>query len=330
MGGGRWDSDAYASARSVRASTGASDFKHTDDVLSGKAPRKAHITLDPTKFKNGMRESRDSDEHPETLPIAIFFDKTGSMGDIPRTLAKKLEKLMETVIKKAGVPHPQVLVGAIGDATCDPIPFQAGQFESDNRVDEQLRSLVLDGGGGGQIFESYGLVHYFAAKHTSCDAFEKRGKKGYLFTMGDEASWPVRRSEIQAIFDFDPGQDFTMEQVVAMAQEKWEVYHLRNLDGSYATSSEVRDFWAKLLGERVINVDNSALVCEVIAGIIHALESAKGLDAVVSDLGLSGADAASVRGALVHVGARAVSKAVASGGVPAGHTDGDAAATVTF
>ena len=34
--------------------------------------------------------------------------------------------------------------------------------------------------------ESYELALYFAAYKTSCDAWEKRQKKGYLFTLGDE------------------------------------------------------------------------------------------------------------------------------------------------
>ena len=93
---------------------------------------------------------------------------------------------MDTTIEKACIKHPHILVGAIGDAHCDDYPFQVGQFESDNRFDEQLRSIILEGGGGGQLMESYGLAYRFAAYHTALDCYEKRGKEGYFFTTGDE------------------------------------------------------------------------------------------------------------------------------------------------
>ena len=67
-----------------------------------------------------------------------------------------------------GTPSdPQIMFGAIGDATCDRVPLQVGQFESDNRMDDDLGRIVLEGGGGGQMTESYELAMYFMARHTA-------------------------------------------------------------------------------------------------------------------------------------------------------------------
>ena len=49
---------------------------------------------------------------------------------------------------------------------------------------------MLEGGGGGQMRESYELAMYFMARHTSLDCHEKRGKRGYLFIIGDEMPYP--------------------------------------------------------------------------------------------------------------------------------------------
>ena len=76
--------------------------------------------------------------------------------------------------------------GAVLDATCDRVPLQVGQFESDNRMDEHLGNMVLEGGGGGQMTESYELAMYFMARHTAIDCHEKRRRRGYLFIIGDE------------------------------------------------------------------------------------------------------------------------------------------------
>ena len=200
MGGGKWSSDAYKSAVKTRAATGTKDFDYSHRVSTGGA-KGIHESLDPTKMKDGVRESRDSDEHPNSLPIAVIFDVTGSMHRIPQVLQKKLTKLMEVIHEKAEIPDPQILIGAVGDATCDRYPFQIGQFESDNSFDEQLRNLILEGGGGGQYRESYALPYRFAAKHTALDCVEKRGKKGYLFTIGDEAPWPtIPANQIKDVF----------------------------------------------------------------------------------------------------------------------------------
>jgi hypothetical protein len=246
-----------------------------------------------------IRESRDSTEHPTSIPVVAIFDVTGSMGTIPRMLQTKLNALMDVVIGKAGIEHPQVLVGAVGDATCDTYPFQVGQFESDNRFDEQLRALILEGHGGAQDRESYALAHRFLAYHTATDAWDKRFKKGYAFTIGDEMPWPTLPAEhVAKIFGVPCQVDETVERLIAEARKRWHIYHLHANDGSYHDSPKIIGRWKELLGEALIVVDDSKLVCEVIAGIVHSLETAAGTDRVISDIGLVGTDAVVVRNAI--------------------------------
>ena len=145
MGGGKWDTGIYGSARASRRSSGIDDFDYTVKVRSGKASKvnevldaKKMVNPDSSRYPFPLRESRDSEEHPLSVPVAIFFDVTGSMGQIPRVLQEKLPKLMDVIIDKAGLSDPQVLVGAVGDATCDRYPFQVGQFESDNKSSSKV------------------------------------------------------------------------------------------------------------------------------------------------------------------------------------------------
>lgn len=324
MGGGSWNTKSYTTAASSRKATGIDDFDYDKKVKTGRA-RGVHTSLDPKTVAGpasplagkNVRESRDGPDHPESLPIAVLFDVTGSMGEIPLMLQKKLATLMDVVIAKAGVKDPQILVGAIGDSTCDRYPFQVGQFESDNRFDETLRSIILEGGGGGQVKESYALAYRFAAYHTATDAWDKRGKKGCFFTMGDEMPWPtVTTQEVRTIFGVEADADETVEELLAKAQERWEIFHLFLMDGGYPNDASIPARWRKLLGERLIMVEDSSLVCEIIAGLIYMLETAADVDKVITDIGVKGAAGTAVRNALVPVARGRVPTHIAKGTVP--------------
>ena len=126
-----------------------------------------------------LRESRDSTSNPNSLPVIIALDVTGSMRTIPHSLVKEgLPNMVGNMIQR-GVTDPAILFLGIGDHTCDDAPLQVGQFESgDEELDLWLTRTWLEGHGGGNNGESYLLAWYFAAKHTITDAWEKRGQKG--------------------------------------------------------------------------------------------------------------------------------------------------------
>jgi hypothetical protein len=307
------------SGMSARHATGRPHFGHDHAVRTGKA-RGVHATVDPLKLKDGPRESRDSAEHPLSLPIAVIFDVTGSMGGIPVILQEKLALLMDVIIARANIADPQILVGAVGDSLCDRFPFQVGQFESDNRFDEQLRNLILEGGGGGQDMESYGLAYRFAARHTDTDAFEKRGKKGYFVTIGDEKPWPhVTAAEIEGIFGIAGQADEAVEDLIAKARERWELFHIFPTQAAHGGNDAIKGRWRELLGERVIMLNEAELVCETIAGLVHMLETSHDLDKVMDDVGLKGARRDSVKNALVPMASVRLPAHLASGALPSSH-----------
>lgn len=324
MGGGSWDTSAYKSAAAARASAGIADFDYDRKVKSGRASG-VHADLDPKKVAGpaspfagkNIRESRDNDEHPESIPISVIFDVTGSMRHVPETLQRKLAGLMDVVVAKAGLKDGQILYGAVGDSFSDRYPFQVGQFETDNRSDEQLRNIILEGGGGGGNHESYPLGFYFAARKTVTDAWEKRGKKGYLFTIGDEKSYlKLTRQEVANIFGDQINEDLSIETILVEVAEKWEHFHIIPTNTSYRGDPGVRSFWQNLLGERVVTIEDEALIAEVIAGLVQMIETNRDADAIVKDMGLKGAAGEAVKNALVPVSKGRVPSHVAKGSLP--------------
>lgn len=298
MGSGHWSTDVYSARASYRASTGASAFAYSDGGATA-----VHADLDP--YGVTVRESRDSDDHPESLAIGVLFDVTGSMRNVPRTLQAKLPDLLGLLLRKGYVEHPHILFGAVGDATCDRAPLQIGQFEADNRMDDDLGKILLEGGGGGQMTESYELAMYFMARHTAIDCFEKRGKRGYLFMIGDELAYPrVKRREVARVIGGEPDEDVQVARIVRELQRRYDVYFIIPEGAYHSGSRELKDFWRRLLGQNVLHLDDLDAVCETIALTIGLAEDAIDLDEGLEHLAEAGSGAgASVSRALARLDA---------------------------
>ncbi|MFI6324238.1 hypothetical protein ACIBG8_42395 [Nonomuraea sp. NPDC050556] len=276
MGSGIWSTDVYSSRASYRAATGASAFAYSDS-----GARTVHDALNPFDV---VRECRDSDEHPNSLAISVLFDVTGSMGHVPRTLQAKLPDLLGLLLRKGYARDPQIMFGAIGDATCDRAPLQVGQFESDNRMDEQLGQILLEGGGGGQKRESYELAMYFMARHTAIDCFEKRGKRGYLFIIGDEMPYRRVDSRQVRVLIGSSVRDLGISDLVDELTRMYDVYFILPAGASYAGDTEVLSEWRSLLGQNVLELDDLDAVCETIALTVGLGEDTIGLHEGLDDL----------------------------------------------
>jgi hypothetical protein len=259
--------DKYNSAsRSARATTMGYFSKSADDIFTQSKERKIHESMEPKKAL--LREARDSENHPNSLPIIIALDTTGSMGSIPAHLVKDgLPKMVGNIIQK-GIPDPAILFLGVGDHECDRAPLQVGQFESgDEELDLWLTRTWLEKGGGGNSGESYLLAWYFAAKHTVTDSIEKRGQKGILFTIGDEPclkSLPKR--VVEELMGVGTEVNYTDVQLLELAQEKYDVYHLHVMQGSDGHHS--LGYWQNLLGQKCIVVDDYEKVGDILSDTV--------------------------------------------------------------
>lgn len=116
--------------------------------MSNVDARTYNTQIKPEMVDTGVRESRDSSEHPETTPIIIALDVTGSMRRTPHEMIKdNFPKLMDALMQ-LGIKDPQLLFMAVGDHEYDNYPIQVGQFESDTeKIVNSLEEFVLEGGG---------------------------------------------------------------------------------------------------------------------------------------------------------------------------------------
>jgi hypothetical protein len=262
MGGTFYSSEK----RSFRANSAGYYTKKADDIFTQNKVRRIHESMEPSKAI--IRESRDSQNHPLSIPIIMALDVTGSMGHIPHYLVKDgLPKIMSGIIQK-GVSDPQILFLAIGDHECDSHPLQVGQFESgDEELDLWLTRTYIESGGGGNSGESYLLAWYFAANHTVTDAWEKRKQKGFLFTIGDEPCLrTLPNSVVNEIMGTKPQASYSDKELLKLAQEKYNVYHLQIMEGSAGKRS--LGFWKELLGDHCIEVKEHMDVSKIVVDVV--------------------------------------------------------------
>jgi len=253
-------------SRSVRAASSGYHTKSADDIFIQNKKAMIHESMEPSKAL--IREARDSEEHPNSLPIIIGLDETGSMRKIPHELVKDgLPNMVGDLVQK-GVADPAILFLGIGDHEYDRAPLQVGQFESgDEELDLWLTRTYLEGRGGGNAGESYHLAWYYAAKHTVTDAFEKRNEKGFLFTIGDEPCLKsLPKNAIDELMGNGAQASYTDKELLEMAQEKYEVFHVHVMEGANGHYS--LGYWTDLLGQRCIQVDDYTKVGKVIAETI--------------------------------------------------------------
>jgi hypothetical protein len=277
MGGGSFDTNSY------RSYTKSVVDKPVEHVYKS---RKLHEDLDPKNIT--IRESRDSPDNPLSTPIITALDMTGSMGMIADHIAKGgLGTLFQGIFDRKPVTNPHLMFMGIGDANYgdsrshrmhDQAPLQVSQFEADNRIVDQLTKLWLEKGGGGNNHESYDLAWYFAGRYTVHDSMVKRGKRGYLFTIGDELTpETLFKDDLKRIFGSSPEADVPSKVSLEEAQRLYNVFHVVIEQGDYARRAlpQVREAWTSLMGQQVIFLSDYKLLPET---IVSAIQVAEGVD----------------------------------------------------
>ena len=249
MGYGKWDRDTFSSYSKSKGYD-VDDRGSLRDASSYSAQemfKSRYLTkeLDP---HNVNRECCDSDEHPNTIPVILALDVTGSMGRTAVEVASKLNVIMTELYKK--VTDIEFMIMGIGDFAYDSCPLQVSQFESDIRIAEQLDKIYFEGGGGGNSFESYTASWYFASRHTKLDCW-KRGKKGILITIGDEELNPyIPYNERFKNSTGDSLQgDIETKDLYNEVKDKYDLYHVDVNHRTRYGEDDIRKTFCNVLGK---------------------------------------------------------------------------------
>ena len=264
MGSGSFSRTAYAT---YNCTLGRSYDEDTGRISGQEfVAREIDESLDPRNFV--LRECANSEEHPNTVPVILALDVTGSMGSACQETAEALGVIMEELYKK--FKDIEFCVMGIGDLAYDRAPIQMSQFESDIRVAEALDKIYMEHGGGGNAFESYTAAWYMGARHTKLDAFDEQGRKGIIITMGDEPLNPyLPKGALNRAVKVHEQADVETSELYKEVTKKFDVYHIAVDDRAncyVAYADRIKESFGPLLGDRlkvstINNLSNTIIEC---------------------------------------------------------------------
>lgn len=248
MGGGSWTKSAFTTYSTATYGAVLDSKGEIINNVSNQDIFKSRSVQPELNPKDVMRECRDSEEHPNTLPVILALDVTGSMGQAAVEVAKQLNVLMESLYSE--VKDVEFLIMGVGDLVYDDAPIQISQFESDIRIVKQLDKVYFEFGGGGNSYESYTAAWYMAAYHTDLDCWN-RGYKGILITMGDEELNP--RLPLSTLSELTGDAqvkeaDLETPALFEKVSQKYDVYHIDVQHGRKYEDQLIPDSWG-ILGQ---------------------------------------------------------------------------------
>lgn len=223
-----------------------------------------------------IRECCNSEEHPNTVPVILALDVTGSMGSACKETASAISQIMNELYNK--FKDIELMTMGVGDFECDDFPLQASQFESDVRIAKQMDDIYIEHGGGGNEYESYTAPWWFGLYRTKLDCFDKQGRKGIIITMGDEPLNPTlphyRMVEYLGKVKQQDDYIFDTKKLFEAASKKFDIFHIAIDDSNncYETyKNDIERTFKPILGERlkVSTIDNlKTTICDCISEAI--------------------------------------------------------------
>lgn len=269
MGSGYYTSASFCNYSTARGCS----YDVTTDRINGHVFTEIMLNENLNPYDK-IRECCNSDEHPNTVPVILGLDVTGSMGNACAETAAALSQIVKELYNK--YKDIEIMTMGIGDFDCDRYPLQCTQFESDVRIAEQMDQIYMEHGGGGNGWESYTAAWWYGLYRTKLDCFNDQGRKGIIITMGDEPLNPdlAAKRILKYLGEADQKNMeylFKTPELYREASKKFDIFHIAVDDPGdcYQDYKHTVDpSFKKVIGEnfKISTIDNlKNTICQCIS-----------------------------------------------------------------
>lgn len=193
-------------------------------------------------------------------PLLIVCDETGSMGEWPGVIFSKLGYMDHELRTEYRGEDVETSFLAIGDAHCrERHALQVQPFTSGAGMQDALKKLIIEQGGGGSLHETYELAALYLSRKFKAP---KSTTKPVVIFIGDEMCYPAISPEMAREYcGIDLQRAITTEQVFKDLQTFCSVYVILKpyrkrtdadgnpvFDKSEPVNEQVYQSWVDLLG----------------------------------------------------------------------------------
>lgn len=222
-------------------------------------PRTYHTRSGPLWTLVDPNRVRQTESHN---PLVIAVDVTGSMQRWPFEIFDRLPLLYNTLSQYR--EDLEVLFVAIGDARCDQWPLQVTEFGRGYALEQQLKALYGEGGGGDEP-ESYGLFSYWLNRMV--ELREAPQQKPLLIVFGDAPMHEqVSGAEIRGVLPEDASQGTSAVSEWRKVTQTWNTWFLRRQG---KRNDRIDQQWSQALGhEQIIHIEDEPRAVDYAMGLV--------------------------------------------------------------
>ncbi len=249
-----------------------------------KAARAAYDRHVGSSYKDATAKGVDPDSLIETTitstalrPLVVVVDQTGSMGDWPATMFSKLPYLDHEAKYYLG-DDAEVCFAAIGDAHHNErYPLQVRPFAQGKPLAAYLKELVIEGGGGGSVHETYELAALYLARNMQVDPMAEPivifiGDEHYYDTISiDHAERYCKVKLERSMRASEAFGELSRKAAVYFIQKPYGHSYDSGRNEMSGETKAVHEKWARLLGgDHIAILPDPGRVVDVIFGILAA------------------------------------------------------------
>ena len=257
-----WDEDtsswygdsaySYRSAGSDKRKSAASRAKAAGPRSYKKSGKPNEKIIDPKKHIS--TESKN--------PLIIAVDVTGSMASWPFEIFDRLPLLFNTLSQYR--EDLEICFAATGDAKVDNWPLQVTSFASGFDLEQQLKALYGEGGGG-DAPESYGLFARWVNTHVTVP---KTDEPPFLIVFGDIHMHPkIAGSTVEHYLGDSRKSDVDAIKEWNKVSQNWNTWFLRRPTGK--PGDKVDTQWGQAIGEqKVFHIQDEQRAVDYAMGLI--------------------------------------------------------------
>jgi hypothetical protein len=195
-------------------------------------------------------------------PLIIAVDVTGSMASWPFEIFDRLPLLFNTLSQYR--EDLEICFAAIGDARVDQWPLQVTSFASGFDLEQQLKALYGEGGGG-DAPESYGLFAHWVNNHVTIPQMEE---PPFLIVFGDINMHPkIASSTIRNYLGEDAVTDKNAIKEWQQVTQNWNTWFLRRPTGK--KGDKIDQQWGEAIGsQKVFHIQDEQRAVDYAMGLI--------------------------------------------------------------